>query len=59
MIVEIITYGSYYDDFIATLSPGAVKKIHYVFDLLCIEDKVSKKFVKHNKRGHLRDKGYV
>jgi len=47
MIREIITYESYYDDFIATLSREAIKKIHYIFDLLTTENKINKKFVKH------------
>ena len=51
MINEIITYGSYYDDFIDTVSLGVKKKIHYVFDLLCTEEKVSKKFVEHIRDG--------
>ena len=51
MIREIITYDSYYDDFIATVSPEVKKKIHYIFDLLCTEDRVSKKFVEHIRDG--------
>jgi len=47
MIREIITFGNYYDDFIATLSSEVIKKIHYVFDMLATEDRVSKKFVKY------------
>jgi len=51
MIREIITYGSYYDDFIATVSPEVKKKIHYVFDILCTKEIVSKKFVDHIRDG--------
>ena len=51
MISEIITYGRYYDDFIATLSNEVIRKIHYIFDLLTTEDKVNKKFVKHIREG--------
>ena len=47
MIRDIITYENYYDDFIATVSSEVKKKIHYVFDLLCTEERVSKKFVAH------------
>jgi putative addiction module killer protein len=51
MVTEIMTYGSYYDDFIITLSPGVIKKIHYIFDLLCSESTVNEKFVKHIRDG--------
>ena len=51
MIREIITYDSYYDDFIATVSSEVKKKIHYVFDLLCTRARVSKKFVEHIRDG--------
>jgi len=51
MIREIITYENYYDDFISTLSSEVIKKIHYVFDMLATEDKVSKKFVKYIREG--------
>jgi phage-related protein len=44
---EIITYESYYDDFVATLSSEVIKKIHYVFDMLATEERVSKKFIKY------------
>jgi putative addiction module killer protein len=51
MIREIISYGDYYDDFMATLSIEAKKKIHYILDLLSVEDRVSAKFVKHIRDG--------
>ena len=51
MIREIITYDNYYDDFIATVSSEVKKKIHYIFDLLCTEEKISKKFVEHIRDG--------
>jgi putative addiction module killer protein len=51
MIREIITYDNYYDDFIATVSPEVKKKVHYVFDLLCTKEVVSKKFVRHIRDG--------
>ena len=44
---EIITYGNYYDDFTSTLSAEVIKKIHYVFDMLATENRISKKFVKY------------
>jgi len=51
MIREIITYDSYYDDFIATVSSEVKKKIHYIFDLLCTRERVSRKFVEHIRDG--------
>ena len=51
MIRKIITYDNYYDDFIATVFPEVKKKIHYVFDLLCTKERVSKKFVAHIRDG--------
>ena len=51
MIREIITYGSYYDDFIITVSGDVKKKIHYVFDLLCTQERISKKFVDYVREG--------
>jgi len=51
MIREIISYDNYYDDFIATLSSEVVKKIHYVFDMLATQERVSKKFVKYIREG--------
>jgi phage-related protein len=51
MIREIITYGSYYDDFMKSLSTGIKKKIHYALDLLSSQERLSKKFVKHIRDG--------
>ena len=48
---EIIRYDNYYDDFISTLSVEVIKKIHYVFDMLATEERISKKFVKHVRDG--------
>jgi len=48
---EIITFGDYYDDFMATLSVAEKKKVHYILDLLATEDRVSTKFVKHIREG--------
>ena len=46
---EIISYGSYYDDFMNTLTASEKKKIHYILDLLATEDRISTKFVKYIK----------
>lgn len=43
---EIISYGSYYDDFMDALSLSERKKIHYILDLLATEDRISTKFAK-------------
>ena len=51
MIREIITYEDYYDDFISTITPEVKKKIHYVFDLLRTQDRISKKFVDYIREG--------
>ena len=48
---EIIAYKNYYDDFVSTLSAEVIKKIHYIFDMLATEKRVSKKFVKYVKEG--------
>lgn len=48
---EILTYGTYYDEFMQTLSIQERKKIHYILDLLITEDKVSTKFVKYIREG--------
>ena len=43
---KIISYKSYYRDFMATLTEGARKKIHYGLDLLATQERASEKFVK-------------
>lgn len=43
---EVIAYGSYYDDFMATLLPVERKKIHYILDLLQTQNRIATKFVK-------------
>ena len=43
---KIISYKSYYRDFMASLSDGAKKKIHYGLDLLASQERASEKFVK-------------
>jgi len=44
VIRKIISYKSYYDDFMASLTEGVRKKIHYGLDLLATQERVSKKF---------------
>ena len=39
------------DDFVATVSSEVKKKIHYVFELLRTEERVSKKFIDHIRDG--------
>ena len=51
MIREIIAYGSYYDEFMASLSVDVKKKIHYALDILSSQNRISKKFVKHIRDG--------
>jgi len=51
MIREIITFGDYYDDFMATLNAAEKKKVHYILDLLGTEERISTKFVKHIRDG--------
>lgn len=48
---RIIAYKSYYKDFMRTLTETERKKIHYGLDLLAMQERVSKKFVKHIKDG--------
>jgi putative addiction module killer protein len=48
---EIIAFGDYYDDFMATLNEAEQRKVRYILDLLETEDRVSTKFVKHIRDG--------
>ena len=48
---EIIAFGDYYDNFMATLNEAEQKKVRYILDLLETEDRVSTKFVKHIRDG--------
>jgi putative addiction module killer protein len=48
---EIITFGDYYDDFMATLNTAEQKKVRYILDLLETEDRISTKFIKHIRDG--------
>lgn len=48
---KILTYGGYFEEFMATLDIKVRRKIHYGLDLLKYQDHVSKKFVKYIKDG--------
>ncbi|MBE6305693.1 MAG: type II toxin-antitoxin system RelE/ParE family toxin [Bacteroidales bacterium] len=48
---KIMTYGGYFEEFMATLDMKVRRKINYGLDLLKFQDIVSKKFVKHIKDG--------
>ena len=43
---KVIAYKNYYKDFMATLSDGARKKIHYGLDLIATQERTNIKFVK-------------
>jgi putative addiction module killer protein len=51
MIREIITYGTYYDDFMKSLAQDVKKKIHYVLDILSTQNRINKKFVDYIRDG--------
>ena len=46
---KIIAFGSYYHDFIKTLSDKESRKIKYILSLLEREDRLPVKFIKHIK----------
>ncbi len=48
---KIIGYKHYYREFEQTLSAGAKKKIHHVFDMLATQERVDSKFVKFIRDG--------
>lgn len=48
---EILAFGTYYDEFMKTLSAPERKKIHYILDLLVTEDRISTRFVKYIRKG--------
>ena len=43
---EIVTYGSYFYDFLETLPKKVIEKIDYIFLLLRTEERITQKFVK-------------
>lgn len=48
---EIVAFGSYYKDFMATLHDKERRKVLYVLSLLEREDRLPTKFIKHLLRG--------
>ncbi len=48
---RILTYGGYFEAFIATLSEDVVRKIDYGLALLRTQERVPAKFVKHIEDG--------
>ena len=48
---KILTYGGYFEAFMATLKEKEQEKIQYGLLLLKSQDRLSKKFVKHIKDG--------
>ncbi|MDE7153956.1 MAG: type II toxin-antitoxin system RelE/ParE family toxin [Muribaculaceae bacterium] len=48
---RILTYGGYFEEFMATLDIKVRRKINYGLDLLKYQDIVSKKFVKYIREG--------
>lgn len=48
---KIISFGTYYHDFIATLNDKEKKKVKYVLALLATEDRLPTKFIKHIRDG--------
>lgn len=51
MLREIITYESYFEDFIKTLNQKVVEKIDYIFSVIETQERISEKFVKHIENG--------
>jgi len=48
---EIVTFGSYFNDFLDTLPKKVIEKIDYFFLLLRTEEGITQKFVKHINNG--------
>ena len=48
---KILTYGGFFEAFIATLKEQEVRKIDYLLALLATSDRVPTKFVKHLRDG--------
>ena len=46
---KIIAFGTYYHDFLATLSEAEQRKVKYIIALLATEDRMPVKFIKHLK----------
>ena len=50
-VKKILTYGGFFEAFIATLKEQEVRKIDYLLALLATSDRVPTKFVKHLRDG--------
>jgi phage-related protein len=48
---KIIAFKHYYSEFMQTLNAGEQRKIHYVFDMLATQERISSKFVKFIRDG--------
>lgn len=48
---EIITFGSYFDDFLKTIPAKAIEKIDYILMLIRTEERITQKFIKHITKG--------
>ena len=48
---KIITYGGYFEAFMASLSVKEQRKVDYVVSLLATQDRLPVKFIKHIKDG--------
>jgi phage-related protein len=51
MIRKIIAFGGYYDKFISSASEKVRKKIYYVLDMLSVQERISRKFVRYIRNG--------
>ncbi len=51
MIRTIQAFGDYYDQFMDTLSASEKMKVHYILDMLKVQERISTKFVKHIQDG--------
>ena len=48
---KIRVYKTYFQEFMATLTPEQRRKVNYSIDMLKTQDRVSTKFVKHIRDG--------
>lgn len=51
MLRKIITYGGYFERFVATLTEKEVHKLDYILSLLTTEDRIPVKFIKFIRNG--------
>jgi len=48
---EIVTFGSYFEDFLARIPNKVLEKIDYILMLLRTEERITQKFIKHISNG--------